>query len=340
MPVSLPAGKLPTDLLAALLARLPRHDPRVMLGPGIGYDAAVLDMGDRYLVAKTDPITFATQDIGWYAVNVNANDVACLGARPRWFMVTALLPEGRATAEMAENILARIMDACAELQVSLIGGHTEITHDLSRPILIGAMLGEVAKDHLVTMRGARPGDIVCMTKSIPLEATALIALEKGAELEKAGLPPAVIQSARDLLRNPGISVVREALVAAEEGLATAMHDPTEGGLATGLLELAQAAQVGLEVDVEAIPIHPQGADLCARFGIDPLGAIASGALLLTTKQEHVERLSRLLHASGIPLTPIGRVLTADAGVRIRRGGRTEPLPRFEVDEIARLLSQS
>src|SRR5512135_1621557 len=149
----LPAGKLPLPLLERLLSRVTPRDPRVIVGPRTGEDAAVFDFGDRYLVAKSDPITFATTEIGWYAVNVNANDVAVMGAVPRWFLATILLPAGQATEALAESIFAQIHGACAALGISLAGGHTEITHNLDRPIIAGTMLGEVAPARLVTTGG-------------------------------------------------------------------------------------------------------------------------------------------------------------------------------------------
>ena len=333
----LATGKLPAELLASLLARARRTDPRVIVGPRIGQDAAVIEMGDRYLVAKTDPITFATDDIGWYAVNVNANDIACMGARPQWFMATALLPEGRADAAMAENIFAQITEACAALNVILVGGHTEITYDLNRPLVIGAMLGEVAKDKLVTSRGARVGDAVLLTKAIPLEGTALIAREKENDLRSRGFSDEFIARAKKLLREPGISVVREALIAADAGLATAMHDPTEGGLATGLWELAQAADVGLAIDEEKIPLDAQGVQLCAAYDLDPLGVIASGSLLLTTPADRATRLIDLIEHAGVPCAAIGNVVPCEEGVTLVRGGQRRVLARFDADEITRLL---
>ena len=332
---TLPTGKLPADLLSALLARLHLTDPRVIIGPGIGRDAAVIDMGDHFLVAKTDPITFATDDIGWYAVNVNANDIACLGARPKWFMVTALLPAGRADTAMAETIYTQIVEACQALDISLVGGHTEITHDLNRPLLIGAMLGEVAKDKLVASGGARVGDVVLLTKAIPLEGTALIAGEKSEDLLARGFAAEFLARARGLLRDPGISIVREALIAAEAGFATAMHDPTEGGLATGLWELAHAAKVGLVIDEDAIPVLEEGAQLCAAYRLDPLGTIASGSLLITTGQ--AAKLQNLLQNAGIECATIGRVVPLDEGVVLERGNTRRPLPQFAADEITRLF---
>jgi hydrogenase maturation factor len=337
MPPSLPVGKLPAELLATLLSQLPRSDPRVVIGPGIGLDAAVIDMGDHYLVAKTDPITFATDDIGWYAVNVNANDIACMGAQPKWFMVSALLPPERADTAMAERIFKQITEACAALDIALVGGHTEITFDLNRPILVGAMLGEVAKDKLVTSRGARSGDVVLLTKAVPLEGTALIAREKEDDLKKRGFSDDFLARAKNLLRIPGISVVREALIAAEEGAATAMHDPTEGGLATGLRELAQASQAGLALDGDAIPFLKEGIELCAAYRLDPLGVIASGSLLLTTPAEKANDLINRFKSAGVECAAIGRVVPAEEGLTITRGGVVGQLPRFEVDEVARLF---
>ena len=333
----LATGKLPAELLASLLARAPRTDSRVVVGPGIGQDAAVIDMTDRYLVAKTDPITFATDDIGWYAVNVNANDIACMGARPKWFMATALLPAGRADAALAETIFAQITEACTALDVTLVGGHTEITYDLNRPLVIGAMLGEVAKDKLVTSRGARVGDAVLLTKAIPLEGTALITREKESDLRARGFADDFIARAKKLLREPGISVVREALIAADAGLATAMHDPTEGGLATGLWELAQAANVGLVVDEEKIPLDAQGVQLCAAYNLDPLGVIASGSLLIATPADYALRLIDMLERAGVPCVAIGSIVPREEGVILIRKGRRQVLPRFERDEIARLF---
>src|SRR3569623_2497341 len=219
----LPAGKLPVDLLRRLLTRRPAIDPRVIVGPQVGVDVAVIEMGDRYLVAKTDPVTFATEDIGWYAVHVNANDVACCGATPRWFLAAVLLPEQSATAELAESVLDQLSDACRELGISLCGGHTEITHGLERPIVVGQMLGEVSPDRYVTAAGACVGDVLFLTKSIAIEGAALIARERPQPLGGM-LSSEELERCRRLLQTPGISVVREALLALEAGGVHALHD--------------------------------------------------------------------------------------------------------------------
>jgi hydrogenase expression/formation protein HypE len=336
MGIPLPLGKLPAEDLAELLNLYAQIDERVVVGPGIGVDATAIEFGDRLLVAKTDPITFATDEIGWYAVNVNANDVACLGATPRWFLATLLLPVGLADRSLAEDIFAQLSAACRELGVSLCGGHTEITYGLERPIVVGQMLGEVARDDLVLPGGAQVGDVVVLTKGIAVEATAIIARERGADLS-GRFPEEFLTRCRDFLHQPGISVVRDAQIATGCARVHAMHDPTEGGLSTGLWELAEAAGVGLLVDQEQIAVLPETATLCAEFGLDPLGVIASGALLVVVAPQDGQRVVASLEGARIAAGVIGRVVDPDAGVLLQADGITQELTRFPRDEITRLF---
>lgn len=347
-------GKLPADHLARLLSELPIEDPRVVLGPRVGEDAAVLDMGDRFLIAKSDPVTFATDAIGWYAVHINANDVACTGAAPRWFLATLLLPGGRADGLMVDGIFRQIVEACEEVGAALVGGHTEITYGLDRPILVGAMLGEVEPGRLVMTGGARPSDAVLMTQRVAVEATAIIAREKREELAREhGLEVEFLERCADFIFRPGISVVQAARIATEVASVHAMHDPTEGGLATGLWELATAAEVGLEIDASTVPVFPETRLLCDLYGLDPWGIIASGSLLVTLDPAEVRPLLDAWARSGIEGAQIGWVTVREQGVTLRdAGGRlgaarasedttrptqTVPLPTFGRDEIARLF---
>ncbi len=328
-----PLGKLPAQDLERLLAHYAiRPDPRLILGPGLGHDAAVIDWGTSYLVTKSDPITFATDEIGWYAVHVNANDIACLGATPRWFVVTLLLPEQGTTPTLVESLFAQLAAASAELGVLLIGGHTEITAGLDRPLIIGTMLGEVAPEALVRSDGAQVGDRLLLTKGIAVEGTALLARESRALL--AGRVPAdLLTRVADWIHRPGISVVRDAQIAIRAGRVHAMHDITEGGLAMGVRELVGAA--GLGARLEAVPVLPETQTLCAACGLDPLGLIASGALLLAVAPFDAEAILNALHAAGIAAWAIGTV-TADPDVRYADG---RPLPTFARDEIARWFEE-
>jgi hydrogenase maturation factor len=337
---ALPLGKLPPALLGRLLRAQASDDARVVVGPAPGEDAAVLDMGDRYLIATADPITFATDEAGWYALHVNANDLAVRGARPLWFLATVLLPEGHATEVGVERLFGEIGEACAELGVSLIGGHTEVTAGLPRPIVSGCMLGEVEKDRLVTTGGARPGDVLLLTKGVPLEGAAIIARERAAEAERRGVAADVVKRARDFLRRPGISVLPEARAACAAARVHAMHDPTEGGVATACWELAQAADVGLRVDRERIPVLREGRVLCEAFGLDPLGTIASGSLLIAVAPADAPRVLEACRAAGIDCAEIGRVTEASAGVSLVTGGHARPMPTFPQDQITRIFSES
>jgi hydrogenase maturation factor len=334
----LPVGKLRAAFLQAVFERHPVVDPRVVVGPRVGEDAAVIDLGDRYLVATADPITFAAEDAAWYALQVNANDIAVRGARPRWFLATLLLPEGAATEASVAALFDGLAEACGELEVALVGGHTEVTHGLDRAIIAGTMLGEVDKERLVTTGGARVGDAVIMTKGVPLEGAAILAREREADLRARGVRESAIRRARGYLRTPGLSILPEAEIACEIAAVHAMHDPTEGGIATALWEMAEAAGVGLRIDRERIVELADGAAVCRAFGLDPLGTLASGALLLTMPPGDAALVVHALARESIDCHYIGQVVQRERGVVLVEGNAERPLPVFPQDEIARLFA--
>ena len=335
---NLPVGKLPADLLNELLSRYGGHHPRLVVGPRVGEDAAVIDMGDRYLVVKSDPITFATDEIGWYAVTINANDVATMGAAPRWFLMTLLLPEAHTDAALVQRVFDQVNLACQALDVVLCGGHTEITAGLDRPLAVGVMLGELSPADLVETAGTRPGDDVLLTKGIAIEGTAVLARELGPEL--AGrIAPDVLDRAHCFLHEPGIAVVRDAEIVCRAGRPHAMHDPTEGGLATGLWELAQASKHGLVVDLDLVYRFPETTAFCQALGLDPLGLLASGALLVTATPADAAQMLRALQAAGIGAQIIGHVVDGPPAVHVITPTGLVPLPTFARDELARLFER-
>jgi hydrogenase maturation factor len=332
-----PLGKLPADLLAELLSKVSNTDPRVIVGPGVGVDAAVIDMGDRYLVAKTDPITFVTDQVGWYAVNVNANDIACMGGTPRWFLATLLMPENKANEELAARVFEQITQACGALDISLVGGHTEITFGIDRPIVMGCMLGEVDPQQLLTPAGVEAGDAVILAGAVPVEATAIIAREKADEL-KGQYEAEFLTRCANFLIEPGISVVAAARAAQASGEVHAMHDPTEGGLATGLWELAQSSRTSIEIQEDAIQVVPEGRILCEHYGLDPLSSIASGALLIVAVPESVSQIVAALEEQGISAAVIGKAAKhtePEVIISSAEGKQRMVLP--ERDEITKLF---
>lgn len=331
-------GKLPMDLLQSLLERYRGYDERLVVGPQVGEDAAVLDMGEHYLVVKSDPITFATEEIGWYAVHVNANDIATMGARPRWLLLTLLLPENQTDRAMIEEIFAQVSQACESMGIVLCGGHTEITYGLDRPIAVGLMLGEVAKEDLVCTAGVQAGDDIILTKGIAIEGTAVLAREMEVLLA-AQVGGEVVARGKRFLREPGISVLREAMVVCQAGRPHAMHDPTEGGLATGLWELAWASGKRIVVDPGRVHLFPETAVFCQALSLDPLGLIASGALLVAAASEESSDMVRALTREGIGATIIGQVVEGPADVQVETPAGLAPLPIFEQDELTRLFAE-
>lgn len=333
---SLPVGKLNMEALSELLCGLPRGDRSVVEGPGVGHDVAVLDSGGpMLLVAKTDPITFATDEIGYYAVAVNSNDIVTCGGRPRWMLVTALLPAGETDHALLSVIFAELTAACDALGITLVGGHTEVTESVSQPVLVGTMLGEVARDRLLTPAGARPGDTLLLTKAIAVEGTALLARELRRDLLAQGLEADFLDRCAAMLHDPGISVLREAEAALSAGGVHAMHDPTEGGVATALWELAVASSVRLVADPEALPVLPECRRFCEVFAVDPLGLIASGSLLIACESGAAEAICAAVRAEGVACAAIGKVEASDgAEVSMPSGAAW---PRFDQDEITKVI---
>jgi hydrogenase expression/formation protein HypE len=288
----------------------------------------------------TDPITFATSEIGYYSVMVNANDIAASGAEPRWFTVTILLPEQGATEALANTIFSQIHQACEQLRISVVGGHTEITSGLDRPILVGQMMGEVNKGELISTAGAKPGDRVLLSKGICIEGTSLLARERGGELLSRGISKDVIKKAQHFLFDPGISVVEEARIAVTEGQVNAMHDITEGGLADGLHELAVAAGVKIVVEESRIPVYAESKILCDMYGLNPLGVIGSGGLLVTAPYREADRILKAAQSQGVNMTDIGYVEAAGPpSVAMLTPDGTKPVPYFEADEVTKILSE-
>ena len=339
--MNLPVGKLKHDFLKELL---PTHDRSagLVVGPQLGEDAAVIELGDNYLVATSDPITFATEDIGWYVVCVNSNDIAAMGAVPKWLLVTLLLPEDATTSVMVRDIMAQITQACAAFDIALCGGHTEVTPAVTQPVVIGQMMGVTHKNALFTSADACVGDVLILTKGLGIEATAIIARECEDQLREK-CDAQFLEQAKNYLVDPGISVLKDAQIATATGGVHAMHDATEGGVATAVYELATAAELGVTVYSDKLLGSPVlyrniTRTLCDMFGLNPLGIISSGAMLIAAEPEKGETICRALGTVGINADIIGKFLPPEHGLWLEDPtGAQQPLPVFETDEIAKLF---
>ncbi len=325
-------GKLPPGLLEGIVfAKLGSRDESVVVGAGIGEDAAIIRLdGGEYLVAHLDPITAAGRLAGWLAVHVACNDVAVTGARPRWLLSLILLPQQ--SAEEALDAITRQMDEAArEVGASIVGGHTEVTES-SSPLVAVTALGVTGRP--LATRNARPGDVLVMTKTAGLEGTAVIAWDYGQVLEDA-LGRELVERARRMYRM--VSVVREALALAEVGVVDAMHDPTEGGVLGGVYEIAYAAGLEAVVDIDRVPVAEETRAIAWLLGLDPYRLISSGALLAAVPRERIGEALRILEDIGVEASIIGFLREGRPRVVIREGGRVRGVvERLPEDEIYRV----
>ncbi|HLK43522.1 MAG TPA: AIR synthase-related protein, partial [Thermoleophilia bacterium] len=283
------------------------------------------------LVAASDPITFSSSQAGRLAVVVNANDVAVMGARPRWFLAVLLLPKG--TNERAvTSLFADLRAALGRVGATLVGGHTEITEAVNQPVIVGHMLGTTTHDGLIRTGGTRPGDVVVQVGQAPVEGAAVLAAEAHDRL--GAVSRDLLAGAARAFDDPGISVVDFALAAAGLG-ATSLHDPTEGGLAGGLHEMAGASGVRLTVDRAAVCWFPPGLAICEALSADPWATLASGALLAAFPPDRAGAALDAFHARGWEARVLATA-TAGQGVADSDG---RPLPCPARDEVARVLER-
>ncbi len=318
----LPVGKVPWEIVARSLASwLP---PEVMLGPAEGEDAALVEIGGELWAVAADPISFTAADAGRLSVIVNANDVAVRGAVPRFFLAVVLLAPGEASEGRVGEVLDQVRTTCDRVGAVVIGGHTEVTPGLSHSIVVGTMLGRVA-GRPVTTGGLRPGDRVGMTKWAGLEGTAILLAEFGERLRQIH-GEQFFQRCVESLAGDWLSVVPEATVGAVCASVTALHDVTEGGVGEAIHEMERASALRVVVTPERIPVLPETRRICADLGIDPLGLIGSGALLVGCAPEGAAGLEGDLADAGVPFRWIGR---AEEG----QPADQRVVPRFQTDEI-------
>lgn len=296
-------GKVPENVLKrAVLRQIRYHRPEVLLSAGVGEDCAAISVGeDEAFVFSTDPITGASQGMGELAVHITANDLASSGAEPIGIMTCIILPP-RTREKKLHDFMQEIILTAKKLNIEVMGGHTEVSDVVNRPLITVTGVGRVKKDAIVTTAGLRPGDELVMTKWAGLEGTSIIAAEKREVLEER-LPRQLIDTARDFREY--ISVVPEAAVAVKAGV-SAMHDVTEGGIFGALWEMGEASGVGMTVDLHKIPIRQETIEVCEIFDINPYMLISSGSMLIGSPNGNL--LVEKLAEEGIPAAVIGRAV--------------------------------
>jgi len=335
MGIPIRGGKLPNDLLETFLADLAVEDPSVLIAPGIGQDTAAVDIeNENVLILKSDPITFVTDAISEYAILVNANDIVTSGAQPRWFLTTLLFPPDTTPGRIGQ-VMMEIQRVCRKWGITLCGGHTEVTDAVTRPVVTGMLIGTVDRDRLIDKQRMRPGDAVILTKGVAVEGTAIIAGEFSEKLQSLGMPGDAIRGAATFLDR--IGVIEEARIAADHPGTSAIHDVTEGGLATALDEFSIAGGHRMRIHMDRIPIFPETETICRLLDIHPLGLIGSGSLIICCRSAVAQNLCEQIRGSGIETVIIGEVIEAGRGIEALDRGRPTPWPVFDADELTRLF---
>jgi len=326
-------GKVPNDILKKVVFKLTGvQSPRVLSGPSVGEDAAVIDYNDRLLVVKSDPITGAEKNVGWLAVHINANDIAVRGARPLFYLSIIMLPE-KFDQKTLQDICEGIDSAAKELGVTVVGGHTEITSAVSRPVLSGTMIGETPRNKVILTSGAKVGDTIITTKSMALEGTAILASDRYDQLRRS-IGTKLLRRAQEFIKR--ISVVREALAAAETGFVNSMKDPTEGGLLQALNEIAEASNVGYSIEESLVPIELETSKICEALRVDPLKLISSGMLIVTVPKEREENVVKRIREVGVKVTKIGTITGEGRSVK-QLSGETKAVEKTVKEELWKAL---
>lgn len=311
------------------------HDPSIIVGPSVGEDAAIVRIDhNKYLVSHVDPITGSVELIGWLSIYVPANDIAVRGVIPKWFLTTILLPESeKGRIEMLNKIMRQIDNALKEINSSLIGGHTEYSPGISRPIIVSTAIG--ISDKYITTSNVKNGDYVIMTKAAALEATAIIATDFEQLLINKGTSREIIEKGKNFIKE--VSVVKEALIATP--YVNSMHDPTEGGIIQGLLEMVEASNKSIKIDLGKVKIREETKIILETLGIDPYRALSSGTLLLTVSRDKLDLLIREYERNGVEYSIIGKVIGNEKKLIISKNGETMVIKDFIQDEVMRFVEE-
>lgn len=326
-------GKISESVLKrSVLKQMKNKREEVLLGAGVGEDCGIVKIGPGEVLAfSTDPITGTVKDIGSLAIHVTANDLASAGAEPIGVMLTILLPESVYESELKE-MMQQIENTCRELNMQVIGGHTEVTRAVNQPVITVSGIGKAAENAIISTGGAKPGDDVLVTKWIGIEGTSIIAKEKEKELLNK-FSKEFIDTSKNF--DQYISVVKEAATATKSGV-TAMHDVTEGGIFGALWEMAEASGVGLSIDLKKIPIRQETIEICEHYDLNPYNLISSGSMLMAAPKGH--ELVMELEKLGIRASVIGKVTEGNART-VMNGEEERYLEPPKSDEIYKIYKE-
>lgn len=321
-------GKIPPEILEKIVmepmkgSKVKRDD--VILRPTTGEDCSAIDLGGEFCILSTDPITGAAKDIGYLAVQINCNDIYSAGAEPMGVLLTVLLPPESDEA-LLEEMMTGAIKAAEERNIEILGGHTEVTDAVCKPVISAAVIGKTRDRKILSTGGAKAGQDVIMTKWAGTEGTAILAKEWEEGL-KAYLSEEELKLAREMKNY--LSVEKESEIAFEHG-ATAMHDATEGGILGAVWEVAECSGLGVDVYVENIPVKEETKKICKVMGIDYLGLISSGTMIIAADDGN--KLVEKLQEAGIEAAVIGKL--TEGGKYMLVNGMRLPLNQPKSDAL-------
>lgn len=323
-------GKLPEPvLIRSVLKQVGHRRNEVLVGPAVGQDCAVMELGEgEVFVLSSDPITGTTKDIGGHSVHVTANDLAASGAEPVGIMLTMLLTPDTKEEELKE-IMQDVEETCKELNIDVLGGHTEVTDVVKQTLISLTGVGKMKKEEVLTTASVKPGDDIVVTKWIGLEGTSIAAKEKEEVLLK-NFAPSFVETAKQF--DQYLSVIPEAKIAREWGV-SAMHDITEGGVFGALWEMGSGSGVGLDIDLKAIPIRQETVEVCEALGLNPYILMSSGSMMIAAKDGH--GLVRKLKQTGIEAAVVGKATEGNDRI-LRNGEDTRYLDKPQTDELYKI----
>ncbi|MEM1547657.1 MAG: AIR synthase family protein [Thermoproteota archaeon] len=308
-------GKVPPRILKQIVFRnLGASSSRVLVGPGVGVDNTVISLNGVKIIVSMDPITGAKENLGKIGVDVSTNDVALSGAKPEFLLVSLILPPGTDEKDI-RGIMRQASLEAKRLGVSIVGGHTEYANIVENPVFVGTAIGWTRRRKIITSSGAKPGEDIVIVGEAGVEGTSILASDMRGELKKRGVPPSVLDKASRLVKS--ISIVKQALIAAD--YASAMHDPTEGGVLGGIYEICEASGTGCLVDLSSIPLREETKIICGKLDIDPLKLISSGTLLIAVSSAKTTKLIGKLKAGGFKATVIGKITRGKKKIGLLEG---------------------
>lgn len=331
----LKAGKLDSDILQKIVIdAIDFKRPEVKVRAGIGEDCATIDFGQYDCVISTDPITAAVNDIGRLAINISCNDIASNGIEPLGITLAVMLPVGTEIEDI-KTIMAQAGQAAKEAGVEIVGGHTEITDAVNKPVIVSTAFGRAISDASAKASDMMAGDYILMTKWAGLEGTGIIASDKAQELAEAGIGQGEIEAAKALMEHT--SVVKEGVLAGKIGT-HGMHDVTEGGILGATWEMCHIAGLGCELDEKQIPVLDITRSISKVYGINHLRLISSGCMLIIAPKDKKDDIIKVCQEAEIDISCIGIIKEADAGMAMKTlDGQLVEITPPEADELYKAL---